>query len=101
MILAINTDSFGLYFGIVILLAGIALRYWINRRRFYRRNAAGIEGFSSYEKAVIVRILEKFGKLIAWAFILLGLLMSIASYRSMNKETDKKEPKRIEQKNNQ
>lgn len=99
MILAINTDSFGLYFGIIILLVGIALRYWINRRRFYRRNAAGIEGFSSYEKAVIVRILEKFGKLIAWVFILFGLLMGIVFYRSINKKTDKKEPTRIEHKN--
>ncbi|MRJ09338.1 molybdenum ABC transporter permease [Ornithobacterium rhinotracheale] len=90
-----------LVFGIITFILGIALRYWINRRRFYRRNVAGKETFSSYEKAVIVRILERFGKLIAWAFILLGLLMSIASYRSMNKETDKKEPERIEQKNNQ
>ncbi|UOH77026.1 molybdenum ABC transporter permease [Ornithobacterium rhinotracheale] len=101
MILAISTDSFMLVFGIITFILGIALRYWINRRRFYRRNVAGKETFSSYEKAVIVRILERFGKLIAWAFILLGLLMSIASYRSMNKETDKKEPERIEQKNNQ
>lgn len=97
--LRISVDTFGLYSGIIILLVGIALRYWINRRRFYRRNVAGKETFSSYEKSVIVRILEKFGKLIAWVFILFGLLMSIVFYRSINKETDKKEPVRIEQKN--
>lgn len=99
MILAISTDTFMLVFGIITFILGIALRYWINRRRFYRRNVAGKETFSSYEKAVIVRILEKFGKLIAWVFILFGLLMSIVFYRSINKKTDKKEPTRIEHKN--
>lgn len=82
--LRISVDTFGLYSGIIILLVGIALRYWINRRRFYRRNVAGKETFSSYEKAVIVRILEKFGKLIAWVLILFGLLMGIVFYRSIN-----------------
>lgn len=99
MILAISTDTFMLVFGIITFILGIALRYWINRRRFYRRNVAGKETFSSYEKAVIVRILEKFGKLIAWVFILFGLLMGIVFYRSINKKTDKKEPTRIEHKN--
>ncbi|MDO5615545.1 MAG: molybdenum ABC transporter permease [Cruoricaptor ignavus] len=99
MILAISIDTFGLFSGITILLVGIALRYWINRRRFYRRNVAGKETFSSYEKAVIIRILEKFGKLLAWTLILFGLLMSIVFYRNMNNKTDKKEPVRIEQKN--
>ncbi|WP_018675946.1 hypothetical protein [Riemerella columbina] len=97
--LRISVDTFGLYSGIIILLVGIALRYWINRRRFYRRNVAGKETFSSYEKAVIVRILEKFGMLIAWVLILFGLLMGIVFYRSINKKTDKKEPVKIEQKN--
>lgn len=32
---------------IVAFVLGIGINYWINRRKFYRRNVAGLEGFSS------------------------------------------------------
>lgn len=46
----------------VFLMFGIALRYWINRRKFNRRGMGGSEEFSSYEKATILRYAERFGK---------------------------------------
>ncbi|MBL7867188.1 MAG: molybdenum ABC transporter permease [Flavobacterium lindanitolerans] len=63
-----------LVIGIIFLVAGLGLRYWINRRKFYRRGPMGAEGFSSYEKSVVIKILERFGKWIAYAMIIWGLL---------------------------
>ena len=37
-----------LVLGIIALVLGLGLRYWINRRKFYRRSPTGAEGFSSY-----------------------------------------------------
>jgi hypothetical protein len=34
-----------LVIGIIFLVAGLGLRYWINRRKFYRRSPMGAEGF--------------------------------------------------------
>ncbi len=61
--------------GIICLVAGIILNYSINRRRFYRRNNAGLETFSSYEKAVGTSCLERIGKLTGLVLIALGALM--------------------------
>lgn len=63
-----------LVIGILFLVLGLGLRYWINRRKFYRRNPMGAEGFSSYEKLVGIKFIEKVGKWVAYALIIFGLL---------------------------
>lgn len=63
-----------LVLGIIALVLGLGLRYWINRRKFYRRSPTGAEGFSSYEKSVAIRFVERAGKWIAYALIIFGLL---------------------------
>ena len=72
-----------LVMGITALILGLALRYWINRRKFYRRGPAGAEGFSSYERAVTTRLLERLGKWLAYILIILGLgfLGTATSYK--------------------
>ncbi|WP_084111208.1 molybdenum ABC transporter permease [Chryseobacterium taiwanense] len=63
-----------LIISIISLLSGFSLRYWINRRKFNRRGIGGIEGFSSYEKAVGLNFLERLGKWLAYILIIIGLL---------------------------
>ncbi|MCT1524715.1 molybdenum ABC transporter permease [Sphingobacterium hotanense] len=77
-----------LVIGILFLVAGLALRYWINRRRFYRRNPMGAEGFSSYESSVFIRFIERIGKWIAYAMIIFGLL-ALWAYSREKKEKEK------------
>lgn len=77
-----------LVLGIVTLVLGLGLRYWINRRRFYRRSPTGGEGFSSYEKSVAIRLVERIGKLVALALIILGLLF-LWSYSREKKESER------------
>ena len=74
-----------LVIGIIFLVAGLGLRYWINRRKFYRRSPMGAEGFSSYESSVIIKLLEKFGKWVAYGLIIFGLL-SLWVYSRVMKE---------------
>ena len=77
-----------LIIGIIFLVTGLGLRYWINRRKFYRRGPMGAEGFSSYESSVIIKLLEKFGKWVAYALIIFGLL-SLWVYSREKKEMEK------------
>ncbi|WP_312336607.1 molybdenum ABC transporter permease [Sphingobacterium sp.] len=78
-----------LVIALIFLVPGLGLRYWINRRKFYRRSATGAEGFSSYEKSVAVRFLERVGKWIAYAMIIIGIL-GVAVYWSEKKDIEKK-----------
>lgn len=48
----------------------------------------GAEGFSSYESSVIIKLLEKFGKWVAYALIIFGLL-SLWVYSREKKEMEK------------
>lgn len=76
-----------LFLSIMALLSGFGLRYWINRRKFYRRSPMGAEGFSSYEKSVFISFLERIGKWIAFILIVFGLLF-FWSYSRQKKEKE-------------
>lgn len=78
-----------LVMGIIPLVIGIGLIYWISRRKFYRRNAMGSEGFSSFEASVFIRFIERVGKWIAYALIILGVVV-LWSYTQMKKNREKK-----------
>ncbi|MBW7941046.1 MAG: molybdenum ABC transporter permease [Candidatus Kuenenia stuttgartiensis] len=80
-----NPTTAQLVFGIVAIVIGLGLIYWINRRKFYRRNAMGAEGFSSFEAAVFIRFIERIGKWIAYALIIIGIV-SIWTYSQIKKE---------------
>lgn len=77
-----------LVLGIIALVLGLGLRYWINRRKFYRRSPTGAEGFSSYEKSVIVKNAERLGKWLAYALIIFGVLF-LWSYSRQKKAKEK------------
>ncbi len=79
-----------LVLGIIALVLGLGLRYWINRRKFYRRSPTGAEGFSSYEKSVVVSFLERIGKLASIVLIIFGVLFLLTYYGS-KKDKDKAE----------
>jgi preprotein translocase subunit SecG len=64
-----------LVMGIIPLVIGIGLVYWISRRKFYRRNGAGLEGFSSFEASVFVRFLERIAKWLAYGLLIISILL--------------------------
>jgi membrane protein DedA with SNARE-associated domain len=87
-----DTVTAQLVFGIIVIVIAIGLIYWINRRKFYRRSAAGVEMFSRYSTAIFVRFLERVGKWIAYALIVLGVVC-IWTYSQMKKDKEKQEVK--------
>jgi hypothetical protein len=62
-------------YGIVLLVIGAAMRYWVNRRRFNRRTITGIQVFSNYEKAVTLTYFEKLVKLAGLLILGFGILL--------------------------
>ncbi len=61
--------------------SGIALMAWAGRRRFNRRNFAGIEEFSGYGDALGSRMIEGFISLMGRLFFAVGLLAGfVAAY---------------------
>lgn len=77
-----------LVLGIIPLVIGIGLIYWVSRRKFYRRNALGAEGFSSFEASVFIRFVERIGKWIAYVLIIIGVLF-LWSYSRQKKAYEK------------
>lgn len=62
-------------YGIIFLLAGLALRYFVNRRRFNRRSITGMQQYKNYEQAVATTFFEKVLKIVGLALILLGAFL--------------------------
>ncbi|HTO17404.1 MAG TPA: hypothetical protein VLZ83_16685 [Edaphocola sp.] len=91
-----DTVTAQLVFGIILIVVGIGLIYWISRRKFYRRNGMGAEGFSSFEASVFTRFIEGFGKLIAYALIVVGAIC-IWTYSQMKKDIQTKQEVKTEQ----
>lgn len=83
-----DIDTAQLVFGIVLVVVGVGLIYWINRRKFYRRNAMGAEGFSSFEASIFIRLIEWVGRLLALALIAFGAV-NIWTYNQMKKDKEK------------
>lgn len=85
-------STFLLVLAILSLIIGFGLIYWINRRKFYRRNVAGLEGFSSFEASVFIRFIERLGKWLAYILILFSVLLFLL-YNSEKKRMERKEQK--------
>lgn len=90
-------DTPTLIMGIIALILGIGFIYWISRRKFYRRNAMGAEGFSSFESSVFIRFIESVGKWIAYALVIIGLLGIWASTKGDKHKEDYRRMQKIEQ----
>jgi len=58
--------------GITMIIGGLAGLLWVGRRKFYRRNVAGIEEFPSYGSALFWRLIEALAILVGVAAIIIG-----------------------------
>lgn len=63
-----------LILGTLALVIGIALKLFVGRRIFYRRNAAGREGFKNYRNALLTPFIESVLTKIGGLLIIFGLL---------------------------
>ena len=58
--------------GAIMLALGVGIILWTNQRAFNRRNVAGVQEFNSYGHALLIRTLERIGRLVAWLLMLVG-----------------------------
>jgi uncharacterized protein YneF (UPF0154 family) len=61
-------------FGWILLVTGIIVKYFIARRRFSRRGPGGLQHFSSFEKGLLITIIEYVFSLLSFLLILGGIL---------------------------
>lgn len=75
-----------------MVVIGLAIRYVISRRRFYRRGIGGLQHFRSYERGVFITFMEWIFSLLSF-LILLGGIVTLGLYYG-NKYFEKKERER-------
>jgi hypothetical protein len=66
-------------FGIVLVVAGMAIRYWINKRAFDRRAITGLEGFKSYGEMRLTRLFEGILRFVSLLVIIGGIILFLLS----------------------
>lgn len=70
-----NRDNSALIiFGVLALVIGIALKLYIGRRKFYRRNSLGGEGFKNYRSSLLTPFWENLLTLAGGLLIVLGII---------------------------
>jgi len=60
--------------GIILLIIGFTLKYWIGRRRFNRTNSLGVQAFKTYEGMRLTKLFEGLVQLTGNVLMILGVL---------------------------
>lgn len=66
--------------GMLLIALGLLIRYHIGKRRFKRRNLAGLQGYSSYLASQLILLLEKTFNLLGLLLIVLGLFLTVIHF---------------------
>lgn len=66
-----------LFVGLICLMVGAAGLYIRGKRKFHRRNVAGVEEFKSYGLAVVTNFLESALGVVSFALLALGGLATV------------------------
>lgn len=69
-----------LFVGVVFVVVGIAGFVFVGRRRFYRRNVAGVEEFSGYGSMLGSRFFETSVRLVSFLLFVVGVILTIVGY---------------------
>jgi len=67
-------------FSLVCFGLSVSLRFLIGRRRFNRRNANGIEGFSSYSNALLTKFGERLLSILSRLLMVFAILLFVVWY---------------------
>lgn len=66
--------------GILLFFLSCFGLYWVGKRAFNRRNAAGVQQFNSYGGALAANAIEGIVKIASWLGIALGFMMFCVGY---------------------
>lgn len=74
------TINFTEFLPLLFIIAALAIRYIIGKRRFNRRGIAGLQHFRSYGHAVIITLLERLALWAANILMLSAVVMAAFKY---------------------
>jgi len=60
--------------GVAALVLGISIKIFVGKRRFYRRNQAGLEGFKNYRNALLTPFVEGVLSFVGGMLVIAGSL---------------------------
>lgn len=66
--------------GVASIVISIGLYFFIQRRKFYRRNQAGIETFPSYSNSIFARSLDFVLRVLSVGLFLGGIFLIVIAY---------------------
>ncbi len=69
-----------IFLGIASIVLSIVVYFLVGRRKFYRRNQAGIETFKSYSSSIFARSLDLLLKILAVILFLGGIFLIAIGY---------------------
>ena len=72
-------------FGLILFAVAAWFGFWLERKKFYRRNSAGIEQFESYGNMMRIKIKEGSMKAVAVLVGLAGVICIFAGLIAMSK----------------
>ena len=67
-------------YGFVLIIAGLALRLQINRRRFNRRSPAGLQQYPNYWIALFTTFMESIVSIVGYLMIIIGLILLLIQW---------------------
>jgi hypothetical protein len=83
--------------GLSLLCVGAVAWLFVGRRRFRRRNLAGVEEFSSYGQMLLIKVVERLLRIGAAGLVLLGfLVMARAVNNNMSSLASSRAEKRVD-----
>ena len=65
---------------IILVFLGTAGLFYVSRREFYRRNAAGIEEFGGFTGMLATKLIERVLRAISGLFLLAGVVLILVTF---------------------
>lgn len=84
--------------GVILLLIGLALRFFVGRRRFNRRGVGGLQQYSTYGKALVTTTFESILQLMGLLMILGGIFLCLLYWLNQRAAVQHREKQAIEKK---
>ncbi|MBP5789533.1 MAG: hypothetical protein J6W29_04790 [Neisseriaceae bacterium] len=68
------------FIGLIMIIIGVAGILFVQRRKFYRRNVAGVEEFNSFGHSIITGSIEAIIHFASFFLAIIGVIVVLVSF---------------------